>query len=150
MKYCIGMDRKDWISLVDVIQRIYYKCLDNRESFTAIGFINSVRNDILSIFILTGIQQLALWFNNSIDEDIAVAIAETRYPNDRTSLQWVKHFKKYSANKKQDIWCLLLMDCHRLHHKCKFIKFCEDHKVKIVGMLPNNIHLWQSLDVYAF
>lgn len=87
MEYCIGMDRKDWISLVDVIQRIYYKCLDNRESFTAIGFINSVRNDILSIFILTGIQQLVLWFNNSIDEDIAVAIAETRYPNDRTSLQ---------------------------------------------------------------
>lgn len=34
------------------------------------------------MLILTGIQQLAPWFNNDLDDDIAVTTAETGYTND--------------------------------------------------------------------
>lgn len=41
------------------------------------------------------------------------------------------------------------MDCG-LQHIYKFLKFRENHKIKIVGMLSDMIHLWQLLDVYVF
>ena len=85
--------------MVDVVQKIYSKCPDNRESLTAIECINSVGKNILPMLILTWIQQLTPWFNNDLDDDIAITTAETRYTNDWISLQWVKHFEKYSAKR---------------------------------------------------
>ncbi len=81
--YRIGMQREDWIISVDVVQRIYSKCPDNRESLTAIECINGVGRDISPMLILTGIQQLAPWFNN---DDMAITTAETGYTNDWISL----------------------------------------------------------------
>lgn len=76
----MGMGRNDWVVSVDFIRRIYSKCPDNRESLTAMKCI-SVGRDIPPLLILTGIQQLASWFNNDLDDDIAVTTAETAYTN---------------------------------------------------------------------
>ena len=128
--YCIGIGREDWVLLVDVIQRIYSKCLDNRESFTAIERINGVRRNITLIFILTGIQQPASWFNNNLDHVITVSSTETKYTNDWIFLLLVKHSEKHSAKRQQNKWHVLLIDYHGSHHKYEFLKFCEDHKIK--------------------
>lgn len=45
-------------------------------------YINSVGKDIPPILILTGIQQLTSWFNNNLDDDIAITTAKTGYTND--------------------------------------------------------------------
>lgn len=86
-EYCIGMERKDWNILVNIIWRIYSKCPANRKSFIAIECINSVERDILSMLILTRIQQLALWFNNNLNDNIVITITEIRYTNDCIFLQ---------------------------------------------------------------
>ena len=148
--YRMGMGREDWVISVDVVRRIYSKCPDNRESLTAMECINGVGRDIPPMLILTGIQQLAPWFNNDLDDDIAITTAETGYTNDWISLQWVKHFEKYSAKRQQGAWRLLLMDGHGSHHTYEFLKFCEDHKIKAVGMPPHTTHLLQPLDVCVF
>lgn len=83
----MGMGREDWVVSVDVIRRIYSKRPDNRESLTAMESINGVGRDIPPMIILTGIQQLAPWFNNDLDDDIAVITAEPEYTNDWISLQ---------------------------------------------------------------
>lgn len=42
------------------------------------------------------------------------------------------------------------MDGHGSHHTYEFLKFCEDHKIKAVGMPPHTTHLLQTLDAYVF
>lgn len=148
--YRMGMGRGDWVVLVNVIRRIDSKCPDNQESLTVMPCINGVGRNIPPMLILTGTQQLALQFNNNLDDDIAVSTAETGYTNDWISLQQVKHFEKYFAKRQQGVWCLLLMDGHGLHHTYKFLKFCEDHKIKAVGMPPHITHFLQPLDVCIF
>ena len=51
---------------------------------------------------------------------------------------------------KQGEWHLLLMDGHGLHHIYKFLKFCDDHKIKVVAIPLYTTHLLQSLDVCVF
>ena len=137
--YRMGINREDWVITIDVLRRIYSKCPDNRESLTGIECINGVGGNIPPMLILTGIQ-LAPWFNNDMDDNIAVTTTETGYTNDWISLQWVKHFEKYSAKTQQGAWRLLLIDGHRSHHIYEFLKFCEDHKIKAVGMPPHMYH----------
>ena len=111
--------------------------------------INGVK-DIPPILILTGTQQFAFWFNNNLNNNIAVINAETGFTNDWISLQKVKHFEKFSAAHQKSVWRLLLMDGHRSHHTYKFFKFCENHRIKPIGMPPHIIHLLQLLDVCVF
>lgn len=79
-----------------------------------------------------------------------MTIAETRYTNDWISLQWVKHFEKHSAKRQQGEWHLLLMDGHGLHHIYKFLKFCDDHKIKVVAIPLYTTYLLQPLDICVF
>ena len=65
--YRMGINREDWMITVDVLRRIYSKCPDNRESLTGMECINGVGGYIPPMLILTGIQQLAPWFNNDMD-----------------------------------------------------------------------------------
>ena len=52
MGYCIEMGREDWVILVDIVQRIYSKCLNNQKSLTVIECINDVEKDISPMLIL--------------------------------------------------------------------------------------------------
>lgn len=97
------------------------------------------------MLIISGIQQLASWFNKDLSDDIAVTTAETGYINDWISLQWTKHFEKYSARKQEGAYRLLLLDGHGSHHSGEFFKFCEYHKINPVGTPPHTTYLLQPL-----
>ena len=102
------------------------------------------------MLILSAIQQFALWYNNNLDNNIAITVSETGFTNDWIFLIWVKHFEKCFAKKQQGVWRLLLMDDHGLHHTHGFLQYCEEHKIKVLGMPPHTTHLLQSLDVEVF
>lgn len=51
----MGINKKDLVITVNVLQRIYSKCPDNWESLTEMECINSVKKDILPMLILIGI-----------------------------------------------------------------------------------------------
>ena len=42
------------------------------------------------------------------------------------------------------------MDDHGSHHTYRFLKFCEDHKIKAVGIPPHTTYLLQLLDICMF
>ena len=44
----------------------------------------------------------------------------------------------------------MLIYNHRFYHTYEFFKFCEDHKIKAVGIPPNITHLLQLLDICIF
>lgn len=135
---------------MDIQHRIYSKYPDNQKSFTIIKCINGIGGDIPPMLILTRIQQLTPWFNNDLSDDIAVTTAETEYKNDLISLQWIKHFEKYSTRKQQGAYRLPVLDGHRSYHTYEFLKFCMDHKIIPVGMPLHTTHLLQPLDVCVF
>ena len=101
--------------------------------------INEIGGHIPPVLILAGIQQL-----DDLSDDIAATSVEAGYTNDWISLQWIKHFEKYSARKQQGAYCLLLLDGHGSHHTYEFLKFREDHKIKPVGIVEPGFWRWRS------
>ena len=146
----MGIGRADWVISVDVLRKIYSKRPDNWESLTAMECINGDGGDIPPLLFLTAIQQLAPWYNNDLDSEIATTVSETGFTNDWISLMWVKHFEKFSAIKQQGAWRLLLMDGHGSHHTYEFLKYYEEHKIKVLDMPSHTTHLLQPLDVGVF
>ena len=102
------------------------------------------------MFILSGIQQLAPWFNNDLDNNVVITVLDTGFNNDWISLQWIQHFEKFSARKQQGAWRLLLLDSFGSHHIYEVVKFCEDHKIIPFSMPSHTTHLLQPLDVGVF
>lgn len=101
------LGREDWVISVDPVRRIYSKCPDNRGSLTAMECFNGTGNDIPPMLILTGVQLLAPWFSNDLDDNIAITIAETGFTNDWISLQWVRHLKgiPQGTKKAHGVYC---------------------------------------------
>jgi hypothetical protein len=125
----MGIARSDYVVTMDVTRRIYSKCPDNRESMTAIECINGTGLNIPPMLITTGVQILAPFFNNDLDDDIIITTADTGYTNDWISLQWVKHFDKFSARYQKGAWRLLLMDGFGSHHTYEFLTYCEERQI---------------------
>ena len=80
-KFCKGIGYKDWVISIDILCRIYAKCPDNWEFFTTIEYISQIGGDIPPMMIITKIQQLVLWFNNNLSNDITVTTTKTGYTN---------------------------------------------------------------------
>lgn len=85
--YCMEMSREDWVITVDSVKKFYSKCLDNWESLTSMECINGVGCDIPPLLILCGLQQLHPWFNNDLNNIIAVTTTDTGFTNDGIFLQ---------------------------------------------------------------
>lgn len=77
--YRMGISRDDWVISADTTRRIYSKCPDNRESLSAMECINGIGDDLSPMLILSGIQQLAPWFNNDLDDDVTITVSETGF-----------------------------------------------------------------------
>lgn len=149
-EFRMSIARSDWIVSMNVTRRIYSKCPDNRESMTFIECINGVDSDIPPMLVVTKVQLLASFFNNDLANNIIVTTSETRYSNDWISLQWLKHFDKFSSRYQKEPWRLLLMDGHGSHHTHEFLKYCEDHNIVPLELSSHITHLLQSLDVCVF
>ena len=96
----IGMARTDYVVTIDPRRAIRSKDPGNRKSLTSVEAINGVGRSIPPILILTGINLLAPFFLNDLDDEILVTTADTGYSNDWIALQWIKHFDKHSLKSR--------------------------------------------------
>jgi hypothetical protein len=80
--FCIEIARSDFVITLNSDRRIYFKDSENRKSLISMKCINGTGKNIPSMLILTGVNLLSSHFNNDIDDDIAIATAETGYSND--------------------------------------------------------------------
>lgn len=140
-EFLIRISREDWVIPTDNLQKIYSKCLDNRESLTSIEYINNVREDIPYILIWIGIQVLAFWFNNDLNDNIVVTTAKAKYITDCIFFQHLKSFHKFPARKQKREYQLLLMDSHRSYHIREFFSYCKEHKIVSVNLPLYKTHL---------
>jgi hypothetical protein len=104
------------------------------------------------ILILPGILHQEDWYTKTdLDDDALVAVSETGYVNDELSLEWLRHFERYSARRQVGVYRLLLLDGYGSHCTMEFITFCDDHKIIPFCLPPHSTtQLLQPLDVVVF
>ena len=146
----IGMGRDDWIITMDPTRRAYLKNPENRESLSAVECINGVGQDIPPMLIISGVNILAPWFFNDLADDLFVATSESGNADDWISLQWIKHFDRFSARCQQGVYRLLIMDGYGSHHTKEFLDFCEEKRIITLALPSHTTHLLQPLDICVF
>lgn len=146
----VGMGRNDWIVTMDPERRAYSKNPENRQSLSVVECINGAGQDIPPMLIIAGVNILAPWFNNDLAGDILLTVSDSGYADDWISLQWIKHFDKFSARRQQGVWRLLLMDGYGSHHTKEFLEYCEEKRIIPLALPSHTTHLLQPLDVCVF
>ena len=93
----IGVGKNQWIVTIDPSRQSYLASSNNRDYITIIEEIQGLGEVLPPMVILAATQFLGRWFNNNdIEDNTLSAVLETGYSNDELSLDWVKHFDKYS------------------------------------------------------
>jgi hypothetical protein len=62
--------------------------------------------------------------------------------NEDLFLDWLKHFLKFISEGK----VLLIIDNHGNHTSYEAIRFCKDHDIELIGLLPRSTHVLQPSD----
>ena len=148
--YRIGMARSDWVISVDPTRTIYSKCPNNRELLSVFECINGTGREIPPFLIVTGTNILAPWFVNDLDPNVAVTTSETGFNNDWISLQWIKHFERFSRRGQRRSRRLLIMDGYGSHDTYEFLEYCEHYNIIPFTFPSHTTHLLQPLDVCIF
>ena len=102
------------------------------------------------MLITSGVNILAPWFFNDLADDLLVTTSESGNADNWISLQWIKHFDRFSARSQQGVYRLLIMDGYGSHHTKEFLEFCEEKRIITLALPSHTTHLLQPLDIYVF
>ncbi len=141
INYHMSIAHFDWIVTINLNRRIYFKNSNNKESLMNIECINEESKNISLMLIMTEVQLLILHFNNDLDDDMLVIIFDTNYSNDWIFLQWLKHFNHFSQKHQKKAWRMLIMNDYESHYTCKFLFYCENHKIILFNLSLHTTHL---------
>ncbi|RYN73803.1 hypothetical protein AA0119_g13609, partial [Alternaria tenuissima] len=70
--------------------------------------------------------------------------------SDELSVEWVKHFNRYTAPRTHGVYRLLILDGHSSHATPEFDQYCTENKIITLCMPAHTSHLLQPLDVCCF
>jgi len=79
-----------------------------------------------------------------------LGISESGYSNDQIALDYLKHFNKYTKQRRRGVWRLFIFDGHGSHLTYEFITMCWDNKIWPYSLPPHTSHILQPLDVVVF
>ena len=100
------------------------------------------------MIIVPGAIHQERWFTTTdIDDDTLLAVSDTGYSNDMLSLEWLKHFERFSAQRQHSLYRLLLLDGYGSHCTKEFLGFCDNHGIIPFCVPPHTTHILQPLDV---
>jgi hypothetical protein len=148
--YRIGVGGNNWVVTrrTDVVQS---PSDTNRDSITAIEVISADGYVLFPFLILKAKLQLEKWYTNtSIPDSYAIGHSETGYNNDELSIDWLKHFDKWSRRRQVGPWGLLLSDGFRSHSTIDFLDYCDENQIVAFTLPPHTSHNLQLLDVAVF
>lgn len=123
----------------------------NREWVTAIQGVNSQGWAIPPYLIFKGRWHLASWYEKEqFPSDWRIAVSENGWTTNEVTLDWLKHFDKYTRSKISGVYRLLILDGHESHHSIAFEEYCRTNNILALCMPPHSSHLLQPLDVGCF
>ncbi|KAF5724953.1 Fot5 transposase [Fusarium mundagurra] len=123
----------------------------NREWVTAIQAINAEGRAIDPFIVVAGQYHLANWYHESnLPATWAIATTQNGWTDNKTGLEWLKHFDRCTTNRSVGGYRLLILDGHESHHSTDFEIYCEENNIITLCMPPHSSHLLQPLDVGCF
>ncbi|KAJ5543815.1 hypothetical protein N7513_003398 [Penicillium frequentans] len=145
----LAQDKNDqWIITRDPRRKIVAGNRTNREYVTVVEAVSTDGFSTPPLIILNARQLRNRWFEDLIDERIAVT--DSGYINDLLAYQWIQLFEKSTRLRTKGIWRMLICDGFGSHLTYEFIKFCEDKKILLFFLPPHTSHLLRPLDVGVF
>jgi hypothetical protein len=80
---------------------VYLSDPDNREMASSVECISGAGWAVKSMIILAGTVLMEKHFDNAIDDDVLFAISESGYSNAYLGLEWLKHFDRQTAGRRE-------------------------------------------------
>jgi hypothetical protein len=103
------------------------------------------------MIILKGKIHISSWYTDSLLSDWTIAVSENGWTTDQVGLTWLTDvFEKYTKDRTDGVYRLLILNGHRSHVTPEFDLFCKDHNIITLCMPPHSLHLLQSLNVSCF
>jgi hypothetical protein len=123
----------------------------NREWVTVIQGINSQGWAVPPFIVFKGKWHLASWYEKEhFPTNWRVAVSENGWTTNEVTLEWLKHFEKFTRTKTVGGYRLLVLDGHESHHSAAFEEYCCTNNILTLCMPPHSSHLLQPLDVGCF
>jgi len=102
------------------------------------------------MIILTRTVLIEKHFDNAIDNDVLFAMSESGYSNAYLGLEWLKHFDRQTAGRREGKYRMLVFDGHGSHLTDEFTYYCWEHDIIPFRLLSHSTHLLQPLDIGVF
>jgi hypothetical protein len=123
----------------------------NREWATAIACINSEGWSVPLFLVVQGKNHLANWYtNSSLPPNWVIKPTSNSWTNNKTGLEWLKHFDKHTTARAKGLYRMLVLDGHKSHESAEFQEYYKAHNIIPLGLPPHLSHLTQPLDVRCF
>jgi len=123
----------------------------NREWVTVIQGINSQGWAVPPFIVFKGKWHLASWYEKqNFPAGWRIAISENGWTTNEVTLEWLKHFEKFTRTKIVGTYRLLVLDGHESHHSADFEEYCRTNNILTLCMPAHSSHLLQPLDIGCF
>jgi DDE superfamily endonuclease/helix-turn-helix, Psq domain len=123
----------------------------NREWVTVIQGVNSQGWAVPPFLVFKGKWHLASWYEEEhFPAGWRVAVSKNGWTTNELTLEWLKHFEKFTCTKTVGTYRLLVLDGHESHHSAEFEEYCCTNNILTLCMPAHSSHLLQPLDIGCF
>jgi hypothetical protein len=123
----------------------------NREWATAIECVSSNGFVLPPFLIVQGVNHLASWYTEcDLPPSWVIKTSPNGWTANYSALEWIKHFDKHSAPRRQGVYRMVVLDGHESHLSAQFEGFCKEKSIVTLCLPPHSSHLTQPLDVGCF
>ncbi|APA08524.1 hypothetical protein sscle_04g032940 [Sclerotinia sclerotiorum 1980 UF-70] len=100
---------------------------------------------------MMGQVHLSNWYTETdFPADWAIKPTSNGWTNNETGLEWLKHFDKYTSQRRKGKYRMLVLDGHESHESIPFQSYCKSNDIICVKLPSHSSHLTQPLDVGCF
>jgi hypothetical protein len=132
------------------VDAVYVDDPDNKELVTSTERIGASGYHVPAMLIFKGAYHLRKYFDNDIDGNTLFARSDSGFTNDKLTMEWIKHFEKFTADRTVRRYRMLIFDRYRSHVTQDFIDYCWSHRIRPFLLPAHTTHLTQPLDVGVF
>lgn len=123
----------------------------NKQWATLIECICADGSSIPPFVIVAGKTHLSSWYEDSpLPDTWAISVTENGWTTNEISLEWLKHFHKFTKNRIINRKRLLILDGHGSHRSVDFDLYCQQNNIITLCMPAHSSHKLQPLDVACF
>ena len=108
---------------------MFFNSLENRKSSTIIKAISTTRRKIAPYIILAGTRRMQNWFNTELLPTSILNTSELGFTNDRTGVQWLRHFIWETNSGLIALKKLLLYNGHGSHNTDEFKQPAQENNI---------------------